>query len=204
MDELEKYLKNHKENIQDSFEWKNEDALWAKIEQKLDENEKQEETKIPVMLGNSKKEGGSLTISYKNLWRAAAVIVFLFAGYGSYKYIYSPDTKEETAQNKDLKKINPELAEVEVYYTSMIQQKKEELKELNPENLAEFEKDFKTLDSTYQQLKIDFYNNPNHEQITNAMIQNLKLRIEILERQIEILEKYSKPQKNKNNEEVII
>lgn len=204
MDELEKYLKNHKDNIQDSFEWKNEDALWTRIEQKLDEKIEQPEEKMPVMLGNSKKQGGSVTISYKNLWRAAAVFIILFAGYGVFKYS-NPSKQEQPDYTKmDLKKINPELAEAEVYYTSMIQQKKEELKQLHPENLAEFEKDFQALDSTYQQLKIDFYKNPNHEQVTNAMIQNLKLRIEVLERQIEILEKYSKPQKENTNEEVII
>jgi|JI8StandDraft_2_1071088.scaffolds.fasta_scaffold01154_15 hypothetical protein len=204
MDELEKYLKNHKDNIQDSFEWKNEDALWARIEQKLDEKTEQTEEKTPVMLGNTQKQGGSVTISHKNLWRAAAVFVLIFAGYGVFKYMNPNEETQINVAQMDLKKINPELAEVEVYYTSMIQQKKEELKKMNPENLVEFEKDFQSLDSTYQQLKIDFYKNPNHEQVTNAMIQNLKLRIEILERQIEILEKYSKPQKENKNEEVII
>ncbi len=202
MDELEKYLKNHQNNLQDSFDWNNEEALWAKIEAKLDEKESESKPKQPVMLGNSQKNPKGITITYKNLWRVAAVIAFFVLGYTALRYDFQAKSEEQASV--EIKKINPELAEVEVYYTSLIDQKRKELKEINPAALDEFEKDFAKLDSAYQQLRKDFRKSPNQEQVSNAMIQNLRLRVEILERQIEILEKISQPQNTQSNETIIL
>lgn len=202
MDELEKYLKNHQNNLQDSFEWNNEEALWAKIEAKLDEKEPESKQKQPIMLGNSPKHPKGITITYKNLWRVAAVIAFFVLGYAALRYDFRGKGEEQASV--EIKKINPELAEVEVYYTSLIDQKRKELKEINPSAYDEFEKDFAKLDSAYQQLRKGFKKSPNQEQVSNAMIQNLRLRIEILERQIEILEKINQPQNIQSNETIIL
>jgi hypothetical protein len=202
MDELEKYLKNHQNNLQNSFDWNNEEALWAKIEAKLDEKESESNPKQSIMLGNSPKNPKGITITYKNLWRAAAVIAFFVLGYAALRYDFRGKGEEQASV--EIKKINPELAEVEVYYTSLIDQKRKELKEINPAAYDEFEKDFAKLDSAYQQLRKDFKKSPNQEQVSNAMIQNLRLRIEILERQIEILEKINQPQNIQSNETIIL
>lgn len=202
MDELEKYLKNHQNNLQDSFDWNREEALWAKIEAKLDSQESLKAEKSSPMLGQSQEKSKGITITYKNLWRAAAVIAFFFLGYTALHYDFKGQ-KEEFAST-EIKKINPELAEAEVYYTSLIEEKRRELKDLKPEVFQDFEKDFAKLDSSYQQLKKEFFKTPNQEQVSSAMIQNLRLRIEILERQIEILEKINQPSKYEADETIVL
>ena len=202
MDELEKYLKNNQNNLQDSFDWNKEEALWAKIEAKLDSQEDLKAEKPSPILGQAQGKSKGITITYKNLWRAAAVIAFFVLGYTALRYDFKGQ-KEELAST-EIKKINPELAEVEVYYTSLIEEKRKELKDLKPEVFQDFEKDFAKLDSSYQQLKKDFFKTPNQEQVSSAMIQNLRLRIGILERQIEILEKINQPSKYKANETIIL
>lgn len=202
MDELEKYLKNNQNNLQDSFDWNKEEALWARIEAKLDSQEDLKVEKSSLMLGQSQGKSKGVTITYKNLWRAAAVIAFFVLGYTALRYDFKGQKEEFTST--EIKKINPELAEVEVYYTSLIEEKRKELKDLKPEVFQDFEKDFAKLDSSYQQLKKDFFKTPNQEQVSSAMIQNLRLRIEILERQIEILEKINQPSKYKANEAIIL
>ncbi|GAB4128989.1 MAG: hypothetical protein OHK0045_06840 [Raineya sp.] len=202
MDNLEKYLKNNQRHLQDSFDWNKEEALWDKIEAKLEQQARPTAQKTSPMLGKSEEKNKGITITYKNLWRIAAVIAFFVLGYTALRYNFEEQQKEVV--NKEIQKINPELAEVEAYYTSLIEEKQKEIQKLEPKVFQEFEKDFAKLDSSYQQLKKELLQSPNQEQVSSAMIQNLRLRIEILERQIELLEKIHQPSKQQANESIIL
>jgi hypothetical protein len=56
------------------------------------------------------------------------------------------------------------------------------------------------LDSSYTQLKKQLYTTPNTDKVMGAMIQNLQLRIEVLNRQLEVLQRVEKLQKQQNSE----
>lgn len=93
-----------------------------------------------------------------------------------------------------------ELNELSVYYTSKINKEKNDIFILasnNPEVQTEINNEFGKLDKAYKELKNDLKENINNQQVIEAMIENYKLKMEMLEfikRQvsIEITEKTEK------------
>jgi hypothetical protein len=99
-----------------------------------------------------------------------------------------------------LSQIAPELVEVEAYYTSQIKSKREQLSEydlkvLGLDEAGEIDRELARLDSSYTQLKKQLYTTPNTDQVMGAMIQNLRLRIEVLNSQLEVLKRIEQLQK---------
>jgi chromosome segregation ATPase len=95
---------------------------------------------------------------------------------------------------------------VEAYYTSQLKDKKEELSEYDMKVLGldekkEIDREIARLDSSYFQLKKQLLTTPNTEKVMNAMIQNLQIRIEVLNRQLEVLQKIDRLQKQPTTEE---
>jgi predicted phage-related endonuclease len=87
-----------------------------------------------------------------------------------------------TPANKDV--IYPELAEVENYYRSIIYQKENELYHLtgNSNDIkTDLSAEFKELDKAMRELKEDLKENVDNEQVIEAMIQNYRVKVEILE-----------------------
>src|SRR5690606_25554537 len=87
-----------------------------------------------------------------------------------------------------------EFREVEEYYMSLVADKREALEKQaadDPEYKKEFLRELDELDVQYQRLR-DNLKFGNQEEVVNAMIMNLRLRLEILNRQIEILEELNK------------
>ncbi len=191
MDNLEKFFKENK----DSFD--SQDApqhLWANIEQALEKD---------------KKVVKVITIRHTTLWRVAAAAVLLLVGGYFILQLYLPsgigkNNLADSENRLDTQKMNPELIEAEKYYASMIESKKEEIKKYaneNPEVYGELEQGLNTLDSAYSQLKSELSLLPeNQEKVEQAMINNLKTRIEILNQQLIILEKIQKIKNKKEDE----
>lgn len=99
-----------------------------------------------------------------------------------------------TGDQESIYQVAPELAEVEVYYTSQINSKREELSEydlkvLGLDETREIDRELARLDSSYTRLKNQLYTTPNTDQVMAAMVQNLQIRIEVLNRQLEVLKK---------------
>lgn len=74
----------------------------------------------------------------------------------------------------------------------------EQLKAEYPDLYNQFVTDINELDSSYQSLKINLAENPNREMLLEAMIQNLQLQSELLNRQLMIIKEIK--QKNKSHE----
>jgi len=92
--------------------------------------------------------------------------------------------------------------EVEMYYASMIEQKKAVLRnELGHDHplYQEFTQDLDRLDSLYTELKSDYREALDNEAVLDAMTQNLQARIAILNEQLEILNRI----KNTPNETIL-
>lgn len=143
------------------------------------------------------------------LWRyAAAVVLLIGMGYGLIEYgRHVEKSHYQASQSIPLEKIAPEMAEVEAYYLSVINQKKQERSAYDLRELG-LDKDFRgeltKLDSTYAQLKSELMTNPNKQPVIDAMVQNLQIRIGILNQQLEVLNQIKQVKLKTKNENVTI
>ncbi|OFX28232.1 MAG: hypothetical protein A2X08_14355 [Bacteroidetes bacterium GWA2_32_17] len=91
-----------------------------------------------------------------------------------------PLAKKKQTENNSYSELN----ELSVYYTSKINKEKNDLFILtanNPEVKTEINNEFGKLDKAYKELKNDLKENINNEQVIEAMIENYKLKMEMLE-----------------------
>ena len=115
-----------------------------------------------------------------------------------------PDSGDHAGPRQQdlLKEINPDYAEEVYHFTRLIELKQSELKQIEKDDPALYRKfvhEINRLDSSYKELKNELPDNPNREQLLEAMIQNLKLQTELLNQQLTIIQKI-KQAKNPNHE----
>ena len=124
---------------------------------------------------------------------AAAVVVFLGLGYTVYNYLDTPtiDGTElaEEGQQQDseetplsLGDLSPDLKKVEDFYTAGIQVQLASIQE-NPENeelIEGYKKRLQELDAEYERLTLQLNKVGPTEATINALVDNLKLRLELL------------------------
>ena len=131
------------------------------------------------------------------LSRAAAVLVIFAASFIAQRTWIN--VKENIAERKNAVEIDiPELREAEMYYSGMINTMLEHVKPLlaeYPSLEEELETDLSELDSIYDGLKNDLRDNIANHEVIEAMIQNYRLRIVILEDLLMFLE----PEEEENN-----
>ncbi|HLY69466.1 MAG TPA: hypothetical protein VKR53_07035 [Puia sp.] len=86
-----------------------------------------------------------------------------------------------------------------VYYAKIVELKHDELKKIKKDEpllYKQFSGDVYKLDSVYQSLKKELPKNPNREQLLEAMIQNLQLQMELLNRQLHIIKQINNSKKS--------
>jgi hypothetical protein len=170
MDKLEKYILKNRDEF-DLLEPSSD--LWEKIKKR---NEK------------------TKTIQFnwkKNLYRAAIVIFIVSVTFFVQEYRHSSDNEINQSSQNNYDIIIPELKEVEDYYNSEVNRKMKEINKLasfNPEITQHIESDLAELDSIYIDLKEDLKENIDNEEVINAMINNYKIKLEILEEILFFLE----------------
>jgi hypothetical protein len=99
---------------------------------------------------------------------------------------------------------NPVYAKEIYHFRELIGLKQSELKQLQkeyPQLYQQFVGDINQLDSSYQDLKTKLAANPNREMLLEAMIRNLQLQSELLNRQLMIIQEIK--QKSKQYEKAI-
>ncbi|MCG8310994.1 MAG: hypothetical protein MI975_26645 [Cytophagales bacterium] len=156
--------------------------LWSQIEQELASDKKMRRVSGPVFY-----------------WRAAAVMLLLISSWLVFdKVSQNADTRNDPA----LSALSPKLLEAESFYISLIDQKRGELEVLGEkyELGSEFLNEIDRLDSLYSLLKQDMARG-NQENLVDAMILNLQLRIEILNQQLSIIQSIENSEKD---EQVIL
>lgn len=181
------------------------EQIWKKLEEQLTDKN-QVNQKQP-----SKSRQAILFTILR--WSAAASILIL-AGIGIYSLLnkrpdndpglgYHPPSTDTPAVNDPmLKEINPGYAREVYQFTKLIESKQNELKEIEKENpnlYKKFVADINKLDSSYLALKKELPENPNREQLLEAMIENLRLQTEILNQQLSIINQI-KASKSNNHE----
>ncbi len=175
-DKMKKFIDQHREGFDNEIP---SGDLWSKIDAELGPQESKERT-VPI----------------RWLWMTVAsaacavllmgVFVFLQDG-GTEVIVETPPTQEqETIPSLSLSDISSELAEVEQYYISEVSLRTEELMQYAEaeEYLAEVE----LLKEEFETLKKEMGRGVDQHKIVEAMIQNYRLRLEILEALLEELE----------------
>ena len=93
-----------------------------------------------------------------------------------------PVFAETETVNPEDARIYQDLREAEFYYSSMIEQRKEEFYHLAGNDLRkEINVELTELDNVFRELKEDLKDNADNEEVVVAMIQNYRLKLEILE-----------------------
>ena len=177
-DHLEDFIKNNREDF-DFREPK--ETLWSAIEKELPEQ---------------KKGGGKVK---RMIWRSmsiAAGLVLLVGLIGTWAYNYGVQQGEINS----LADISTELGEVERHYKGEIKEKLGQLVAIHKD--AGVTEDLKEMESFLNELKQDLAETPVHERevVIQAIIENYRSRVELLERVLDRLPNHSSQQKNSNDE----
>jgi hypothetical protein len=163
-DRFEKFISENHEN----FDFREPDpAIWDKLKNDIRVRRK---------------------IDWPLIARRAAIIVLIFGA------SYIANEMVHRAQNKDLEAFKPGkhhkenalpgLHEAEAYYTGVVNQKLDELKPVIancPSLQEEINYDMSELDSVYHELKRDLKDNMANQEVIEAIIENYRLKISILE-----------------------
>ena len=161
-DRLEEFVKENREGFDTEIP---RNDLWNNIESELEKKD--------------------TNFDFSWLWKVAALvflastIALLFKG-----NIVDEDLSENQLSSNGY---NSELVEVESYYTQLISDKKKEILSFDTNN-PELLNDINGLDSMYSELKSNLKVNQKDGRLINAMIMNLQLRVDILNKQLNILE----------------
>lgn len=164
-----------------------------------------------------KKKAKVFTMRELVKWSAAAAVLciiltsvyFLVIKKNSHEtFAVSPGAplqNQNTEGSYDISSIAPEYADEAKQAWQVIQSRQQELRSAastQPDLYKQFSQDLATLDSSYRVLKNQAVKAPGREPIIRAMMQNLQLQAELLNRQLMIMNEF-KNSKNKKDEKTI-
>lgn len=139
------------------------------------------------------------------LVRVAAVVVIFVSSFIFIDYMVNQGGEPGLAKSEigaqEGETMYQELIEAEFYYNSQIEQRKQEFYHLAGNNSPlrdEINIELSELDNIFRDLKEDLKDNADNEEVVVAMIQNYRLKLEILE---EILLQLDSSKDNKKNYE---
>lgn len=160
MDRLESFIRENKDQLDVP---RKEDEGWEDIRKKL----------------NSEKK-----TDWSVYWKVAAVLFFVSTMALTAMLLQSDAGEEPIAKAENTIE---NTGTVEGYYLNLISTKKSEYKKLaNDEQSRELLRELENFDEAYQELKTSF-KEINEEELAQAMIENLRLRVLILNEQIELI-----------------
>jgi hypothetical protein len=121
------------------------------------------------------------------MWRAAAVLLIFSSSFVVNELWHQHRNGPITAQHTTTPFVEiaiPELLEAEVYYTTKVAERIEEFEvygKNNPELQNELTTELKELDDAFAELKNDLKDDMANEEILEAMIQNYRIKLKMLE-----------------------
>jgi hypothetical protein len=168
MEKMEEYIKKNREAF-DVYDAP--DNLWDKVEKRL-----QKERSIVIW----------------KLWlQRAAIVVFIFSmAFAISEYIHSPKHRPIASLAGNEQALPQEMKETQNYYETEIHSRMKEMKPMfasYPGMEEEINKDFTHLDSICTDLKKDLKDNVSNQQVLEAMVQNYRTKLNILENLLEEL-----------------
>jgi hypothetical protein len=152
----------------------------------------------------------------KDLWRekfrmrqwisiAALIVVILGSAIILFRPVYRWSDPGSHKNNEDrLTAIDPQLKETEVYYNNLVSSLYKEATPLltnKPDIKNELNSDLSHLDSICADLKKDLKDNVANQDVVEALIQNYRIKIQILEEMLTVLKAdENKTEKKKSHE----
>jgi hypothetical protein len=115
---------------------------------------------------------------------AAVVLITFGASFLLQEYLHRNNTVTDIKDKKHQKIEIPELREAEIYYANLVDEKILEIEPLlagQPELGTVLKNDLAELDSIYAELQDDLKDNIANDEVVEAMIQNYRLKLEVLE-----------------------
>lgn len=138
--------------------------------------------------------------------RVAAVVVIFIASYFFHDMMQSENTQQIAQQQPEMEDQQMEqvqvLMEAEVFYSSQISNTKDEIFKLSgndKELIDDINFDMVELDDIFQELKDDLKDNSDNEEVIEAMIQNYRIKLQVLEEILTQLNKTKNSNENENN-----
>lgn len=182
-DPLEDFIHKNRQSFEESFDT---NASWRKMQ----------ERRTP------KKVVGGSGFS----WLQVAALLFITLGVVTLLRFYDGQTEQAqpmVVNNYHLKlgDLSPELAEVEEHYTSAIRKKMDQAKALNVDD--GFASELKFIDDQQAMLVNEMKENVNNSKVVEAMIQNYRMKLRLLEEMLEDIEnEKNKKQNDKSNKTI--
>ena len=182
MDKLEEFIRK---NRKDMDRYSPSSGMWKRIECEI----------------KSKKSQIGKWLSI-----AAMIIVIISSAVLFYKPA-ARGSRITSEINKDgiVKHANPQLKEMEIYYSNLMNSLYREAIPLltgNPEIEKEFTFDISQLDSICSDIKKDLKDNVDNQEVVEALIQNYRIKIRLLEDMLLILKENEENQEKSNNYEL--
>ena len=181
-----------------------------KLKQFIDENRREfdgaePDPQILKRLQEQMADNGKVKKMSWGLLKKVAVVAGIIAiSVAAYFMLPKKDKETEVAILTPVEETvdygDPVYAKEIYHFKELITLKQSELKKLEkeyPQLYKQFVGDITELDSSYQALKTNLSANPNREMLLEAMIQNLQLQSDLLNRQLLIIKEIK--QKNKPN-----
>ena len=134
---------------------------------------------------------------------AAIILVTFAASFLLQEYLHRHYAMTERKDIKNQKIEIPELQEAEMYYANLVDEKILEIEPLlenQPELGNALKNDLAELDRIYAELRNDLKDNIANDEVVEAMIQNYRLKLEILEDFLAHLQENTNEEKNDKNE----
>ena len=145
------------------------------------------------------------------LWRAASVAAIVLSATAIWLQV-GPDTggpkiaENPVIQQQEVSKEWAELLEVEAYYDGMVNNKLQQFNQYAaayPELRDELEYDMEDLDKAFLELKEELKEDLHNEDIIEAMIQNYRLKLKVLEDMLEQIQKPDQTSRDEQSEGII-
>jgi hypothetical protein len=181
MDKLEEHIRKNREDLD---RYTPPDKIWKGVSKKLKNR----------------------TFTTRQWLSVAAMVIIIF---GTAVIFFKPeyrwsDQKSRPEQNDETSQYPPQLRETEVYYNNMVNTLYTEAAPMltrNPEIRKELNTDLSHLDSICIDLKKDLKDNVSNQDVVEALIQNYRIKIQILEDMLSVMkEKESNSETKKSHE----
>jgi CHASE3 domain sensor protein len=148
-----------------------------------------------------KKELGSGNQMLKRWLSLAAMIVIVL---GTAIVFFRPQHRWADKETNSTSRTYPQLKETEIYYNNLVNSLYKEATPLltnNPEVKKELNTDLSQIDSICSDIKKDLKDNISNQEVVEALIQNYRTKISILEDMLKVLkENENNPEKKKSHE----
>jgi hypothetical protein len=181
MDKLEEHIRKNREDL-DRYDPSHE--IWNRIERNVRQPK-----------------------SHLRAWRAVAATALILAGISSAFYLLVNRKftgNEEKIEEAFLLKANPQLKETQIYYNNLLNSLYKEatpLLTVEPEIETDLKNNFSQIDSICADIKKDLKDNVANQEVIEALIQNYRLKIRLLEEILTLLKQNENDNgKNKSHE----